>query len=108
MRDRMNDDSEQATDDHAAAEPTRVRYDWLSTPPSTAVVETVGDVTGRDPTALQPLYDVIDPDALDTLVRSSGGNGENQYTSVSFGFADHRVTVRSTGELIVRAAQEHR
>jgi hypothetical protein len=102
----MNEEPDRPTDDSTdAEEPIRGRYDWSATAPSTAVVETVGDAVGCDPMRLPPLYDVVDPDALDTLVRSTDTRGTDQHTSVSFRFADRQVTVRSTGELVVRAAQ---
>ena len=37
-------------------------------PPSTAVVEAVAEVTNDRPEDLPPLYDVVDPDALDGII----------------------------------------
>ncbi|MUW13527.1 hypothetical protein GJ633_01840 [Halorubrum sp. CBA1125] len=74
----------------------RATYDWTSMEPSTAVIETVADATGREPLALATLYDFIDSDALDSLFRSSDGE-----VSVSFTYAEHEVTVHSDGEVAV-------
>lgn len=94
MTDADRDPSESAaegTDEH------RATYDWESTEPSTGVVETVADATGREPLALPRLYGAVDSDALDSLLRSS-----DRETSVSFAFAGCEVTARSDGEVAVR------
>ena len=75
----------------------RAQYEWPSTPPSTAVVETVAIASNREPMALEPLYESLDPDALNTIVRSNGSP-----STVAFSFAGYRVTVRSIGEIVVR------
>jgi hypothetical protein len=85
-----------AAEDEAAR---RATYDWASTSPSTAVVETVAEATDRGPMALPQLYDTIDTDALDSLFRPDGGP-----VSVSLAFAGCDVTVRSDGEVAVRPA----
>jgi len=43
-------------------------FDWSATRPSTAVVETVTDAEGPEPTSTEPLYRTIDTDALNELV----------------------------------------
>jgi hypothetical protein len=56
---------------------------------SERIVWTVATAADRDPLELPPLYDAIDPDALDALVdRMSDG-------TVSFAYAGYEVTVRS-------------
>ena len=64
------------------------------TPPSICVVETVADALEADPTELRPLYEAVEPDALDTLFESSGG-----FTSgrVTFTFEGCTVTVDADG-----------
>lgn len=79
------------------------RYDWTEIPPSMAVVEAVADAAGRDVTAIDPLYEHFDPDALNTLVRSNGGPTADGDATVSFHFGDYRVTVAGDGGVIVRA-----
>lgn len=65
--------------------------------PSTAVVEAVAAASGRaavpspdstDP--LPPLFDAIDPDALDTLVASAGTD-----VTVSFQYAGYAVVIEN-------------
>lgn len=63
-------------------------------PLSATVVETVGALTGRDPTAMEPLYGWIDPDALVDLVC---GCSSESAVSVSFRYLDCTVTVTDDG-----------
>jgi hypothetical protein len=83
-------------------ETVRIRYDWSSTPPSAAVVETVATALDCDPMEMDPLYEYIDPDALDDLVGASDSNPTGRETSISFRFDGHRVTVSGSGEVAVR------
>lgn len=59
------------------------------------VVEAVADYTDTDVMDLPPLFDSIDPEALDGVVRSMSG-GE-----ISFVYADLRIIVDSHGEVRV-------
>lgn len=58
--------------------------------PSTAIVKTVSSRTGQPVTELPPLYEVIDPDALDVLF-----SGRETLGVVTFEYAGHDVTVRA-------------
>lgn len=64
---------------------------------STAVVQTLADAEGVDPLELDPLYNTLDPDALDKLF-SSTGDSEPQ-GSVRFTTNGYEVTVTSTGRV---------
>ena len=57
--------------------------------PSIALVEAVADRKKVDPTDLPPLYDVVDPDALDTLL--------DDVEEVSFAYSGYHVTLRTGG-----------
>lgn len=59
------------------------------------VLQSVATVCGVDPLALPPLYDSIDPDALDALVE---GMTEGE---VEFTYADCVVTVTASGAIDV-------
>lgn len=59
--------------------------------PSTRVVEHVAEHTGVDPLELDPLYNAIDPDALDQLFRRSGT--EVGVCTLEFSYAGYLVTV---------------
>lgn len=58
-----------------------------SSPPSEAVVLATAEQTGRSPLELPPLYETIDPDALDAAVQRS------ESCRVTFEYADCEVTV---------------
>lgn len=62
---------------------------------SERVVEAVSARTRTDPLELPPLYDVLDPDALDALLATLS-DGE-----VSFPYAGYVVTVESSGAVHV-------
>lgn len=64
------------------------------------VVYAVADATGYEPTALPPLGDFIDTDALDTIVGSTAADGDRSPT-VRFEYAGHEVVVRDGGNVIV-------
>lgn len=99
----MSDDSTNTSrrDDGGSAETIRSQYDWSTISPSTAVVETVATAVDRETTDLDSLYETLDPDALDTIVQSNRSTRALADTTVSFTFAGRRVTVHSTGEVVV-------
>ncbi|MFB6303356.1 MAG: HalOD1 output domain-containing protein [Haloferacaceae archaeon] len=55
-----------------------------------AVVRAVSAVEGVEPTDLPPLYEAVDPDALDRLVQSIRSAG-----FVVFSYADYTVAVHA-------------
>jgi hypothetical protein len=61
----------------------------------TTVVETVAEAAGVSELELEPLYDAIDPDALEVLFRP-GAVGR-----VEFSYQGHAVTVHSDGQVDV-------
>ena len=85
--------------------PVRAQYEWSSTPPSIAVIETVAIAVDREPTSIEPLYESVDPDALDALVQSNGAPTDSDSVTVSFRFAEQQVTVHGTGEIVVRPVE---
>ncbi|MFC7021200.1 MULTISPECIES: HalOD1 output domain-containing protein [Haloarcula] len=60
-----------------------------------AVVQHVGERTGRRPTDLPPLYEAVDLGVLEVLVASARQNGTP--LSVRFAYAGHEVTVDQGG-----------
>lgn len=65
---------------------------------SDAVVTTVANVRGEDPTVLDPLHDSIDPDALDALF---AGREPDSRDYVEFAYAGYDVTVSGDGRIVV-------
>ncbi|QWC20195.1 HalOD1 output domain-containing protein [Halorubrum sp. 2020YC2] len=93
--------------DHSAdsgSERTEVRaqYDWGTTSPSEAVVDAVADAVTGGPTSFGPLYDRIDPDALDSIFRADREGEPADDTRVSFSLAGHLVVVHGAGDVVVK------
>lgn len=68
---------------------------WGESSISTRVVEAVAEYSGTATLDLPPLYDSIDPDALERIIP---GMTEGE---VSFVYADQHVTVDSLGTITV-------
>ena len=83
----------------------RTEYDWTSVTPSTAVVETVAVASDREPAGIEPLYEVIDPDALDALIRSNGDEPAGDGITATFEFGGQSVTVHGGGSVVVRPVE---
>lgn len=69
---------------------------------STAVVLTVAAVRDCEPNDLPPLASAVDPDALGSV----SAHDTDTEVVTSFSYADCTVTVRSTGDIVVRPAEE--
>lgn len=61
-----------------------------------AVIEAIAYVRGVDPLEIQPLAEVIDPDALNALF------DQTEHGTVSFEFEHLLVDVHATGDLVIR------
>lgn len=79
----------------------RATFDADGVAPSVAAVEAVSAVADVDPTDLPPLYSVVDPDALDTLLEGGGP------VDVVFELAGHHVRLDS-GRVVVRPPETDR
>ena len=63
---------------------------------SASVIETIAEATASDPIDLPPLYDFVDPDALNALF----GSGANcTLTHVEFHYGNYDVSITYNGEL---------
>lgn len=62
-----------------------------------AVIELVSVAIGKEPKSMDPLFDVVDPDALDTLFRSR----EARTGRIEFRFCGCEVRAVSGGEVLV-------
>lgn len=78
-----------------------VRHDWAENDNiSTTIVLAVSDLTGRPIDELTPLSDVVNPDALDELLRPEGtALGQDVPISVTFEYEGYSVTVRRDGHV---------
>jgi len=60
---------------------------------STQIIEAIAETAGVDPLELPPLYEAIDPEALDTLIAGSEANQSASPDIIEFAYADYTVTV---------------
>ncbi|MCU4743198.1 hypothetical protein OB955_05595 [Halobacteria archaeon AArc-m2/3/4] len=67
---------------------------------SDRIVAEVASRDGVDPIELPPLFDAVDPDALDVLFAPKA-NGETRQGRVWFPYAGYDVTIEYDGELAV-------
>jgi hypothetical protein len=66
------------------------------------VIEAIAALTGVPPTGLQPLYETLDPDALDGLLESAPENPSRRSSlAVSFRHEGCDVTINADGHLTV-------
>lgn len=80
-------------------------FDPESLSANAAVVESVAAVHHRDPLDIDPLYEYVDTDALDAMIRAAGGK-RSPYLSTSFRFEDADVTVRGDGTIVIAPDDE--
>lgn len=66
------------------------------------IVSTVASFKGVDPIELNPIYEVVDPEALDSLVDGNPGT----YCQIGFEYSGVRVEIDSTGECTVSELTE--
>lgn len=78
-----------------------VRYDGHPRePPSTRVIYAVSEATGSTPAEMRPLYEVIEPDALDDIVGAEARTKGNRAASaVSFRYEGCTITFDPQGAL---------
>lgn len=79
----------------------RVSYrDADGTTVSTLILETVASLTDAEPGELPPLYDFVEPEALDALVAHHTRSAANRFR-LEFTFGGVDVVVSGDGEFVV-------
>lgn len=71
--------------------------------PSVAVIEAIAATTGVDPMDVPPLYEVVDPDALDDLFAPMYDGTPRLDGEVGFTLGGCQVTVSGNGRIVVEA-----
>lgn len=66
-----------------------------------AVVRTVAAYSGRPPKELPPLFEVVDPDALDLLFQPLDDGTPRQGGAVAFEYAGYHVRIDFDGRVDV-------
>ena len=85
------------------SEPKRESADHVQVddvPASHTIITTLSDELGIDPLEMQPLYEAVDPDALDALFSSASNRGTN--VTITFEYCGHAVTVTSEGTVTIQ------
>ena len=74
---------------------------------SKKVLERVAKVEGKDPAELdEPLFEVVDPDALDAIFESGEGGPDRDAGMVDFEYLGYRVRVTAGGDVLLRERSE--
>lgn len=76
---------------------TSATLDYHTDSISLRVIDALADATNTDASELEPLYDVVDPEALDQLFRSDSGGD----VRVEFEYHGMLVDVRGDGTVTV-------
>lgn len=79
----------------------RTTYDSSVESPSISVLEAVAAIRDTDPTALEPLDQYIDPDALNVIFEPTRVK-QGTHGSLSFGYEGLLIVVHSDGEIELR------
>lgn len=87
------------TDANSSREVPGAVYEYGDRQPSDVVVEALSEVTGGLPSEPGPLYDAVDPEALDAAM------AHGQSLRTSFTYAGHEVVV-TPGRVYVRPLEE--
>ena len=64
---------------------------------SLSVIEALADELDTDPVELEPLYQVVDPEALDQLFQGTTPASAR----IQFAYGDHAIEVRGDGTILV-------
>lgn len=74
---------------------------------SEKVIDAVAEAEGIDPIEVTPpLYEVVDPEALDQIFDPTAGSGPLN-GNVSFSYSGHDITVGENGEVMVYSDIAH-
>jgi len=78
------------------------QYDWDSSERlSSAIIAAVATVADTEPTELEPLYECVDPDALNALFSPLSEDQPRSRGRLSFFLDEYEVTVHGHGEIVV-------
>lgn len=106
----FDDDFDNSPDGDPNRRRFKTHHDWEeSTDLSATIIDAVSAVIGREPTDIEPLYEVVDPDALDQLLlslRPSDGNHPGR-REVKFIYNGCQITAESSGDIWIEPADIH-
>ncbi len=85
------------------ASATHFHHDWDGDRSlAAAIVSAVAELSRKDPTELEVLYEVVDPDALNELFEPTGTDVRRDGGHLWFSLEEYAVTVYGDGFVTVR------
>jgi len=82
------------------------RHDWAENDSiGTTIVNVVAALDGVAPDECEPVYDVIDPDALHTVLTPTTDRSARAPVQVRFSYHGHMIAVDRTGEIVIDAPE---
>ena len=85
-------------------EPLSLAPESTDSTASLSIIERIATLEETDPITLPPLYDAIDPEALDSVVDSSTASSSRSPATVRFSYCGYDVLVRRDGEITISSA----
>jgi len=77
-------------------------HDWTENASiGTTVVTAVAALDGAVPNECEPVYDVIDPDALHAVLAPTAERSARAPVQVQFSYRGHTIAVDSTGKIVI-------
>ena len=80
----------------------RLSYDCENEPPSQALIGVVSLLEAQDDLSLDPLYERVDPIALDSLICDGRSRNDQSETTVSFTYCEYDVRVSTDGTIEIQ------
>lgn len=80
-----------------------VDFDQETDSVTETIVTTVADMADTSPGALDPLYSVIDPDALDAIIRSVATKSDPSDAKIVVRYHGFTITIHSYGVLEIHS-----
>jgi hypothetical protein len=67
----------------------------------TIIISVIAQITGQSATDLQPLHDVVDPDALNRLIKDRPSGLDHSKRQVEFTYQDLKIRILGSGVIKV-------
>lgn len=82
-------------------------FDSTNLDPSIAIVQVLASIRETDPASMEPVYETIDPNALDSLIRNRHPSRATGDLVIEFAYLEYSVTVKSYGVIEARPLTEN-
>lgn len=88
-------------DDDGSSDVTLCRDRPVEKPPSESIVTAISEREGTPPTELNPLHEVVDVDALNSIFGARSDGTPREVGSVSFQYCGYHVTIFGDGQIVL-------